>query len=107
MEGGPVILRAAVDRTPELLNWAEQRAATYGITPPYLLAGFAPQSVAPQASSSSAAPSSSVDAATAEEEFELPPLAAVSHSADNGDSDDGIDGDIDGRSSVLSGTGNL
>jgi len=42
-----VELRAAVDRTPELLAWAEQRAADYGIVLPYKQPDFTPTSVEP------------------------------------------------------------
>ena len=42
-----VELRPAVDRTEELLQWAEQQAAANGVALPYQQEGFTAASVAP------------------------------------------------------------
>ena len=79
--GGVIQLRPAVDRAPELLDWLEQRAAAYGLSPPYLQPGFVPASVSPQhlqaPSASASSSSNAAPDAMLEEGLGMPPLAAV------------------------------
>jgi hypothetical protein len=109
----PVVLRPAVDRTSELLERVEQRAAAHGIAPPYQQEGFQPASVEPASSvASSSGASSSAFGNHLDDSglsFDLPPLQPVSDApgddvahdepgdvcdeSDRGDDGDEYDGD--------------
>ena len=73
--GGTATLRAPVSQFEQLLKWAESRAQSFGVSPPYAREGFVPAQVAHQSRTSSSGDDTAHDEVL-QDTLELPPLAA-------------------------------
>ena len=73
--GGTAMLRAPISQFEQLLKWAESRAQSFGVSPPYAHEGFVPAQVVHQSRTSSSG-DDTVHDEVLQDTLELPPLAA-------------------------------